>query len=99
MTLKCPTCHGVYTPILPDGLLYFHACSPLVDEKTGVSSPRPGARDENVDPAKAAAVAPAALLAGEAALVAAGVPADQARALARVRAVAKAPGAAPTVVA
>ena len=26
---KCNTCGAIYEPILPDGMLYFHACSPV----------------------------------------------------------------------
>jgi hypothetical protein len=27
--VKCLACGGVYSPVLPDGLQYFHACPPL----------------------------------------------------------------------
>jgi len=27
--VKCLTCGGVYSPVLPDGLPYFHVCPPL----------------------------------------------------------------------
>lgn len=36
MTLTCLTCGGVYADVLPDGLLYFHACPPLSDSEVGV---------------------------------------------------------------
>lgn len=26
---KCSTCGGIYDPLLPDGMLYFHACPPV----------------------------------------------------------------------
>jgi hypothetical protein len=31
MPTKCLTCNGVYAPLLPDGMRYFHACPPLTD--------------------------------------------------------------------
>lgn len=29
--VKCLTCNGLYLPMLPDGMKYFHACPPLSD--------------------------------------------------------------------
>lgn len=28
--VKCNACGGVYEPVLPDGLRYFHTCAPIV---------------------------------------------------------------------
>jgi hypothetical protein len=45
---QCSTCHGTYSPVQADGTLYFHACPPVVDKVTGVATPMPNARNENV---------------------------------------------------
>lgn len=45
---KCLCCGGVYAPVQADGTIYFHACPPMPDPKTGVPIQRPGHRDENV---------------------------------------------------
>lgn len=29
MRLRCLTCGGTYSPVLPDGMQYFHVCPPL----------------------------------------------------------------------
>jgi hypothetical protein len=77
MAVQCRACGGVYAPILPDGLRYFHACPPLSAHELAAAVaagtvvlpkgetpdqavhrrtyPRPGARDENIDRAKATA--------------------------------------------
>lgn len=98
--VKCNACGGVFEPVTPDGLRYFHTCPPIVgvavtrggvaqtvplsdlrdtdsvtilragkssiiaksamletDARIGdVALPRPNARDENTDPAKAEAL-------------------------------------------
>jgi hypothetical protein len=51
--VKCRCCDGEYRTIGPDGLRYFHACPPLVDEHGAVVGRRPGHRDENIDLQKA----------------------------------------------
>ena len=48
--LKCVTCGGTYNPTAADGSRYFHACAPIVDPKTGATSARPNARNENAPP-------------------------------------------------
>jgi hypothetical protein len=55
MATKCLTCFGVYSTLGADGMLYFHACPPVFDDVKQRYVPRPDARDENVDPVKAAA--------------------------------------------
>ncbi len=45
--LRCNTCLGEFDDVLPNGTLYFHACPPIVDARTGALSPRPNRRNEN----------------------------------------------------
>jgi len=46
---RCNSCLGVYRELLPDGMLYFHACPPIVDPSTGEVRDREDPRDENID--------------------------------------------------
>ncbi len=45
---QCLNCGGKYFDLCPDGMTYFHVCSPLPPDETGVSLQRPNARDETV---------------------------------------------------
>lgn len=45
---QCQACGATYSDACPDGALYFHACGPVVDPKTGATAPRANTRDENV---------------------------------------------------
>jgi len=45
---ECQTCGGQYQDVLPDGLLYFHACAPLSVAEGAQGQERPDRRDENV---------------------------------------------------
>lgn len=46
---RCRTCGGVYQAVQPDGMLYFHACPPIVDA-AGQPHERSEKRDENPAP-------------------------------------------------
>lgn len=48
--LRCKTCLGEYDDVQPDGMRYFHACAPVTDAQTGVTTERANKRDENVTP-------------------------------------------------
>lgn len=45
---QCNTCQSLYKDVLDDGMLYFHACAPITDPVTGLTTERPDKRDENV---------------------------------------------------
>lgn len=47
---QCLSCGGVYQPIQPDGMLYFHACPPLTTADPTRIMERPDKRDENLAP-------------------------------------------------
>lgn len=49
MVWRCRSCGGVYPAVQPDGMLYFHACPPVVDA-SGQLRERPDKRDENPAP-------------------------------------------------
>jgi hypothetical protein len=55
MATKCLTCAGVYSHLGADGMLYFHTCPPVFDDKKQAYVERANKRDENVDVVKAAA--------------------------------------------
>ncbi len=46
-TFRCNSCRGLYLDPQPPGVRYFHACPPLVDQKTGARAQRADHRDEN----------------------------------------------------
>lgn len=47
---RCNCCGGTYDDVLPNGMLYFHACPPVWDKAAGAWVLPPGGRDENILP-------------------------------------------------
>ena len=45
---KCQSCNATYSDVQPDGMLYFHACSPAPPNAQGVQAPLPNPRNENI---------------------------------------------------
>lgn len=46
---ECNTCFAKFYDVLPDGMLYFHTCSPFPAWEMHPGKERPGRRDENID--------------------------------------------------
>lgn len=47
---RCNSCGGTYSDVLPDGILYFHACPPDRVGAGGERIPIANPRDENIRP-------------------------------------------------
>jgi len=46
---KCKTCGGRFYRETTEGREYYHACAPNIDPDTGIVTPIPQYRDENIE--------------------------------------------------